>query len=161
MDRQIVFQAAHDFIQRWRGAAPPEDQGQSSAWSSMTRNLLFVVASLFLWGIGEGSFMVFQTIYLEQWGASAFQIGAIVSGWGSAMAIAQIPAGYLADRRGPRLANVGYLGAWHPVRCIDGRRQQPRRFCRRFSDLWADILIHSADEFLYRRSADAGRWNAP
>lgn len=69
----------------------------------MTRNLLFVVASLFLWGIGEGSFMVFQTIYLEQWGASAFQIGAIVSGWGFAMAIAQIPAGYLADRRGPRL----------------------------------------------------------
>lgn len=69
----------------------------------MTRDLAFVVASLFLWGIGEGSFMVFHTLYLEQWGASALQIGAVLSGWGFSMAVMQIPAGYLADRRGPRL----------------------------------------------------------
>jgi len=69
----------------------------------MTRDLLLVAASLFLWGIGEGSFMVFQTLYLEHWGAGAFQIGAVVSGWGFAMAIAQTPAGWLADRYGPRL----------------------------------------------------------
>lgn len=68
----------------------------------MTRDLLLVVISLFLWGIGEGSFMVFHTLYLEQWGASALQIGAILSGWGFSMAVMQIPAGYLADRRGPR-----------------------------------------------------------
>lgn len=68
----------------------------------MSRDLIFVVISLFLWGIGEGSFMYFQTLYLEQWGATALQIGAILSGWGLSMAIAQIPAGYLADRRGPR-----------------------------------------------------------
>ncbi len=69
----------------------------------MSRDLLFVVVSLFLWGIGEGSFMYFQTLYLQQFGASALQIGAVLSGWGFAMAIMQIPAGHLADRRGPRL----------------------------------------------------------
>jgi MFS family permease len=69
----------------------------------MTRDLFLVLASLLLWGMGEGSFFFFQTLYLEQWGANALQIGAILSGWGLSMALTQIPAGYLADRRGPRL----------------------------------------------------------
>jgi len=68
----------------------------------VTRDLIFVIISLFFWGIGEGSFMYFQTLYLEQWGATAIQIGAVLSAWGFSMAIAQIPAGYLADKRGPR-----------------------------------------------------------
>jgi MFS family permease len=45
-------------------------------------------------------FFIFQPIYLQQWGASPVLIGVVVGAMGAAMAIAQIPAGYLADRLG-------------------------------------------------------------
>lgn len=66
----------------------------------MNRNLLLVSISLFTWGIGEGMFIYFQPIYLQQLGASPLLIGAILGGMGIAMAVTQIPAGYLGDRFG-------------------------------------------------------------
>ncbi len=57
---------------------------------------------MFIWGIGEGMFYMFQPLYLQQWGASPILIGALLGGLGAAMAATQIPAGYLADRLGSR-----------------------------------------------------------
>jgi DHA1 family tetracycline resistance protein-like MFS transporter len=68
----------------------------------MNRSLLRVSLSLFTWGIGEGMFFIFQPIYLQQWGASPVLIGALLGAVGITMAVAQIPAGYLADRFGGR-----------------------------------------------------------
>lgn len=73
------------------------------------RDLLLIAAALFLWGLGEGMFMSFQVIYLKEKGASPLVIGAILSGIGIWMTIAQIPAGYLSDRFGPR---PGMWAAW-------------------------------------------------
>lgn len=83
----------------------------------MSRDLRLVAASLFVWGTGEGMFLYFQTLYLEEWGAEPFLIGAILGAWGVATAIAQAPAGYLADRFGARPLMwgswiLGTLAAW-------------------------------------------------
>ena len=68
----------------------------------MTRDLLIMAISLFTWGLGEGMFYYFQSLYLEEWGADPLQIGAILGGMGVAMAVAQAPAGWLGDRIGSR-----------------------------------------------------------
>ena len=68
----------------------------------MNRNLPIVAASLFAWGLGEGLFFIFQPIYLEEWGADPVMIGSILGAAGIAIMIAQLPAGYLSDRFGPR-----------------------------------------------------------
>ncbi len=68
----------------------------------MTRDLILVMISLWAWGTGEGLFIYFQPLYLQQWGADPVLIGAIFGGMGIGMAVSQIPAGYLADRLGPR-----------------------------------------------------------
>lgn len=54
-------------------------------------------------------FAGFQVIYLKELGASPILIGAILSGIGIWMTAAQIPAGYLSDRLGPR---PGMWAAW-------------------------------------------------
>ncbi len=48
----------------------------------MNRNLLLVALSLFTWGVGEGLFIYFQPIYLQQWGADPLMIGAVFGEWG-------------------------------------------------------------------------------
>ena len=68
----------------------------------MNRNLALVSVSLLTWGAGEGLFLYFQTLYLQEWGADPLMIGSILGGMGVAMAVMQIPAGYLADRVGSR-----------------------------------------------------------
>ncbi len=68
----------------------------------MNRNLALVAVSLFTWGAGEGLFIYFQTLYLQEWGADPLMIGSILGSMGVAMAVMQIPAGYLADRVGSR-----------------------------------------------------------
>lgn len=68
----------------------------------MSRDLRLVAISLCIWGIGEGMFLYFQALYLQEWGAEPFLIGTILGMWGIATAVAQTPAGYLADRFGPR-----------------------------------------------------------
>ena len=45
----------------------------------MNRNLLLVAISLFTWGVGEGLFIYFQPLYLQQWGADPLMIGAVLS----------------------------------------------------------------------------------
>jgi MFS family permease len=68
----------------------------------MSRDLLLVIISLFTWGVGEGMFIYFQPLYLQQWGAAPLAIGAILGASGIAMTVSQAPAGYLADRIGRR-----------------------------------------------------------
>jgi MFS family permease len=76
----------------------------------MTKDFLYVVISLFTWGIGEGAFLYFQPLFLEELGASPIVIGAILGGVGVAMTLVHIPAGYLADRFGRRkLMWAGWL----------------------------------------------------
>ncbi len=79
----------------------------------MNRSLLFITLALFTWGLGEASFLPFQTLYLEELGASPLDIGAILGAFGTAGALAHVPAGYLADRIGrkPVLAAAWMLGA--------------------------------------------------
>jgi MFS family permease len=66
----------------------------------MSVDLVLLFASLFTWGIGEGMFIYFQPIYLQQLGASTMTIATVFSAFGLAMMLAHIPAGYLADRVG-------------------------------------------------------------
>jgi MFS family permease len=66
----------------------------------MKRDLILVGAAMFCWGIGEGLFIFFQPIYLEQLGADPILIGTILGGFGMAMTLSHIPAGFLADRIG-------------------------------------------------------------
>lgn len=68
----------------------------------MSRDLLLIAISMFTWGIGEGMFLFFQPIYLQELGADPLRIGAILGGFGLMMTISHIPAGYLADRLGRR-----------------------------------------------------------
>ena len=68
----------------------------------MKKDFKLVLISLTTWGIGEGAFMYFQPLYLEQLGASPLVIGGILGGMGLAMTLVHIPAGYLSDRFGRR-----------------------------------------------------------
>jgi|SRR5271157_3450453 len=66
----------------------------------MSISLILLFVSLFTWGVGEGMFIYFQPIYLQQLGASMLVIASVFSIYGAAMMIAHIPAGFLADRFG-------------------------------------------------------------
>ena len=69
----------------------------------MNRNLFLIALSLFTWGIGEGMFWNFSSIYMERdLGSNPQQIGVILGAFGAAMAITHIPAGRIADRFGRR-----------------------------------------------------------
>ena len=83
----------------------------------MKRDLILIGISMFAWGVGEGMFIFFQPIYLEELGADPILIGTILGGFGLAMTISHIPAGYLADRIGRKPLMVaawltGTLAAW-------------------------------------------------
>ncbi|NOY97978.1 MAG: MFS transporter [Chloroflexi bacterium] len=68
----------------------------------MNSALLLLSAALFTWGIGEGMFIYFQPLYLQQLGANPLLIGSILGAAGLAMTVAHIPAGYLSDKVGRR-----------------------------------------------------------
>ena len=68
----------------------------------MNRSLIWLGAALFLWGVGEGMFLLFQPVYLQQMGASPIEIGVILGAFGAAMTLTHIPAGHLSDRIGRR-----------------------------------------------------------
>ena len=79
----------------------------------MNRNIPFIAAALFLWGLGEGMFINFVPIYLgRQFFLSEYQIGFVLGAFGLSMAITHIPAGRLADRIGrrPLLISAWLLG---------------------------------------------------
>jgi len=64
--------------------------------------LLWLGASLFLWGFGESMFLLFQPIYLQELGADPIEIGVILGAFGAVMTLTHIPAGYLSDLIGRR-----------------------------------------------------------
>jgi MFS family permease len=68
----------------------------------MKKDFILVTVSLVIWGVGEGAFMYFQPLYLEELGASPLVIGSILGGVGLAMTLFHIPAGFLSDRIGRR-----------------------------------------------------------
>ncbi|MGB7115957.1 MAG: MFS transporter [Anaerolineales bacterium] len=78
----------------------------------MSRDLILVAFALMTWGVGEGMFLFFEPLYLQEMGASPLEIGAILGGVGIAMTIAYLPAGYLSDRFGrrPMLVSAWILG---------------------------------------------------
>jgi MFS family permease len=68
----------------------------------MNPALLWLGGSLFLWGIGESMFLLFQPVYLQELGAGPIQIGVILGAFGAAMTLTHVPAGHLSDRIGRR-----------------------------------------------------------
>jgi MFS family permease len=83
----------------------------------LKRDLILVGIAMFAWGIGEGLFFYFQPIYLQQLGADAIMIGTILGGFGLAMTVSHIPAGYLSDRLGRKPMMVaawciGTIATW-------------------------------------------------
>ncbi|HPL70300.1 MAG TPA: hypothetical protein PLR56_08965, partial [Brevefilum sp.] len=63
----------------------------------MTSDLKIISASMLFWGIGEGMFLIFQPLYIQELGADPILIGAILGVNGLVMSLSQIPSGYLAD----------------------------------------------------------------
>lgn len=83
----------------------------------MKRDLILIGIAMFAWGLGEGLFIYFQPIYLQQLGADPIMIGTILGGFGLTMTISHIPAGYLADRIGRKPLIIaawttGTIAAW-------------------------------------------------
>ena len=70
--------------------------------ASSRQDLYRVAASLFLWGMGESLFLIFQPLYLEEMGADPFGVGGLLSINLLVMALAQIPVGHLSDRIGSK-----------------------------------------------------------
>src|SRR5664280_1159301 len=68
----------------------------------MNIDLILLSASLLTWGIGEGMFLIFQPIYLQQLGANTMTIAMVYGLFGLAMMVTHIPAGHLADRIGQK-----------------------------------------------------------
>jgi MFS family permease len=68
----------------------------------MSNDLLLVALSLVTWGVGEGMFLYFEPLYLQELGANPVLIGGILGSVGLAMAVSYLPAGYLSDRFGRR-----------------------------------------------------------
>src|SRR4030042_4175095 len=68
----------------------------------MNPALLWLGRWLFLWGIGESMFLLFQPVYLQELGAGPIEIGVILGAFGAAMTLTHIPAGHLSDRLGRR-----------------------------------------------------------
>src|SRR5512136_1603355 len=66
----------------------------------MSVDLVLLSISLFTWGMGEGMFIYFQPIYLQQLGANTLTIASVFSLFGLTMMLAHIPAGYMSDRLG-------------------------------------------------------------
>lgn len=75
----------------------------------MNRSLLWLGIALFLWGVGEGMFLLFQPIYMQQLGADPIQTGAILGAFGLVMVLVHVPSGHLSDRIGRRPM---LLAAW-------------------------------------------------
>lgn len=83
----------------------------------MNIGLILLAAALLTWGVGEGMFLYFQPIYLQQLGASTLRIASVFSLVGLAMMVAHAPAGYLSDRIGrkPLLVlawGLGLIAGW-------------------------------------------------
>jgi len=78
----------------------------------MNIDLILLSGSLITWGIGEGMFIYFLPIYLQQLGADTMTIAGVFGLFGLTMMVAHIPAGHLADRIGrkPLLMSAWVMG---------------------------------------------------
>jgi len=76
----------------------------------MSRSLMWLGVALFTWGIGEGMFMIFQPIYLQQLGADPQTIGWILGAAGLMMTVVPIPSGYISDLWGRKQMLVAAWG---------------------------------------------------
>jgi MFS family permease len=79
----------------------------------LNRNLLFIAFALLFWGLGEGMFINFVPIHLEnEFLLGKQQIGFVLGTFGFFMAITHMPSGHLADRIGrrPLLVTAWVLG---------------------------------------------------
>lgn len=77
--------------------------------AAVPRTLAVLGASMIAWGLGEGLFIFFLPLILQTWQFDPAQTGAVLSAIGVLMALVQVPAGYLADRFGPRPVIFGSL----------------------------------------------------
>lgn len=79
----------------------------------MNRSLILIMLSLFTWGIGEGMFLLFVPLHLQEMGANPLMIGSILGFFGFSMMVVHIPAGYLSDHLGrkPLLVLAWIIGA--------------------------------------------------
>ncbi|HLF01666.1 MAG TPA: MFS transporter, partial [Anaerolineales bacterium] len=75
----------------------------------LNRDLKLLSLALFLWAVGEGLFIFTLPIYMSELGATPEQIGDIFSIGAVAMAVALVPAGWAADRFGPK---SGLISGW-------------------------------------------------
>lgn len=83
----------------------------------MSLDLIIIAISMLIWGIGESSFLAFQSLYLQSLGAHPVEIGAIFGVAAFAAALVYIPAGFLSDRIGRRPLVwsgwfIGLAAAW-------------------------------------------------
>ena len=102
----------------------------------MSNDLLLVALSLVTWGVGEGMFLYFEPLYLQELGANPVLIGGILGSVGLAMAVSYLPAGYLSDRFGrrPMLRIAWLIGMSATV--IMALAQNITRVCGRNGCLW-------------------------
>ena len=67
------------------------------------RDLYLIAISILFWGLGEGLFLIFQPLYMQELGASSIMIGTILGINSVGMGFLQIPLGYISERYGRRL----------------------------------------------------------
>ncbi len=68
----------------------------------ISRDVGILAVRSLIWGLGEGLFIFFYPLALQQWHINTVQIGAVLSLLGVIMAVVQALAGYLSDRFGTR-----------------------------------------------------------
>lgn len=68
----------------------------------MKSNLILFSAAIMTWGMGEGVFILFQPLYLQQLGADPLSIGSMLGLASMAAMLSFLPVGYLTDRFGQR-----------------------------------------------------------
>ena len=73
-----------------------------STLQRVPRGLLVISLAMLLWGLGDGLFIFFLPLALQQWQVDAVQTGVILGLMGVPMVFIQLPAGYFADRFGTR-----------------------------------------------------------
>ena len=76
---------------------------------SFNRDLKLLMLSLFLWALGEGLFIFILPIFMTELGATPVQIGQIIAIGAITMGVSLIPAGWAADRFGPK---SGLVSGW-------------------------------------------------
>jgi MFS family permease len=68
----------------------------------MKSNLVLFSAAVMTWGLGEGVFILFQPLYLQELGANPLRIGSLLGLASMAAMLSFLPVGYLTDRFGQR-----------------------------------------------------------